>query len=77
MIILGNVLILLIFIMIPVLAVIAIIRGYKGIKTSKRFETANKKIKISYFVLSLIHMSAGILVALSYLIAGVLFITLQ
>lgn len=77
MILLGNVLILLIFMMIPVLAAIAIIRGYKGIEISKRFETANKKIKISYLVLSVIHMSAGILVALSYLIAGVLFIILQ
>ncbi|SHI17955.1 hypothetical protein SAMN02745823_03072 [Sporobacter termitidis DSM 10068] len=77
MIVLGNILILLILALILVLAVIAIIRGYKGIKTSRRFETASRKIKISYSVLSGLHMSAGILVTLSYLIAGVLIIVSQ
>lgn len=77
MILLVNALILLVLAMIFVLAVIAIIRGYRGIKTSKRFETSNKKIKISYLVLSIIHMSAGILVTLSYLIAGVFIIISQ
>lgn len=77
MILLGNSLILLALAMILVLAVIAIIRGYKGIKTSKRFETSSKKIKTGYLALSVIHMSAGILVTLSYLIAGVLIIISQ
>ncbi len=77
MIILGNVLILLVLAMILLMAVIAVIRGYKGIKTSKYFETSGKKTKISYFVISVIHMSAGILVTLSYLIAGLLIVISQ
>ena len=71
MVILGNALIILALAMILILAVFAIIRGCNGIKTSKSFETSNKKIKISYLVLSILHMTAGILVTLSYLIAGV------
>jgi hypothetical protein len=77
MILLGNTLILFILAMVLFLAVIAIVRGYKGIKTSKLFETSNNKIKIGYWGLSVIHMSAGILVTLSYLIAGVLILIYQ
>lgn len=69
---LGNALILLALIIALLLAVIAIIRGYKGMKMSKRFDTSNKKVKIGYWVLSAIHMWVGILITLCYLIAGIL-----
>jgi hypothetical protein len=58
--------------MVLFLAVIAVIRGYKGMKMSKRFETSVKKIKFGYWLLSAIHMWVGILITLCYLIAGVL-----
>lgn len=69
---LGNALILLALIMALFLAVIAIIRGYKGMKMSKSFGASDKKIKVSYWLLSAIHMWVGILITLCYLIAGVL-----
>lgn len=69
---LGNVLILLALIMAVVFAIIAIIRGYKGMKMSKCFDTSDKKIKFSYWLLSAIHMWVGIIITLCYLIAGVL-----
>ncbi|NRY52461.1 hypothetical protein [Clostridium beijerinckii] len=40
---LGNALIILAFIAALFFAVIAIIRGYKGMKMSKRFDTSDKK----------------------------------
>ncbi|NRS94433.1 hypothetical protein [Clostridium beijerinckii] len=40
-------------------------------KMSKRFDTSDKKIKVSYWLLSAIHMWVGILITLCYLIAGV------
>jgi hypothetical protein len=69
---LGNALILLVLAIVLFLAVIAVIRGYKGMKMSKRFDTSVKKIKFGYWLLSAIHMWAGILITLCYLIAGVL-----
>lgn len=69
---LGNTLILLALVMALFLSVIAIIRGYKGMKMSKRFDTADKKIKVGYWLLSAIHMWVSILITLCYLIAGVL-----
>ena len=69
---LGNALILLALVMALFFAVIAIVRGYKGIKMSKRFDTSDKKIKGGYWLLSAIHMWVGILITLCYLIAGVL-----
>ena len=69
---LGNALILLALLIALLLAVIAIIRGYKGMKMSKRFDTSDKKIKIGYWLLSVIQMWVGILITLCYLIAGVL-----
>ena len=69
---LGDALILFALIMALFLAVIAIIRGYKGMKMSKSFDTSDKKIKIGYWMLSAIHMCVGILITLCYLIAGVL-----
>jgi spore maturation protein SpmA len=69
---LGNALILLALIMALVLAVIAIIRGYRGMKMSKRFDTSDKKIKVGYWLISAIHMWVGIIITLCYLIAGVL-----
>jgi spore maturation protein SpmA len=74
MILLGNVLVLLVLAMILVLAVYAIIRGCKGIKASSCFETSNKKIRISYLVLSILHLSAGIIITVGYVIVGVLII---
>nr|WP_207718281.1 hypothetical protein [Clostridium saccharoperbutylacetonicum] len=54
------------------MAIIAIIRGYKGMKMSKNFDTADKKIKFGYWLLSAIHMWVGIVVTLCYVIAGML-----
>jgi uncharacterized protein YacL len=68
---LGNVIIILAFIAALFFAVIAIIRGYKGMKMSKRFDASYKKVKVSYWLLSAIHMWVGILITLCYLIAGV------
>ena len=68
---LGNVLILLALMIALFLAVSAITRGYKGMKMSKSFDTSDKKIKVSYWLLSAIHMWVGILITLCYLIAGV------
>lgn len=67
-----NALILLALAMILFLGVIAIIRGYKGIKTSKCFDTSDKKTKVVYCLLSALHMLGGILITLCYLIASVL-----
>ena len=75
MVILGNALILLALAMILFLAVIAVIRGIKGIKTSRRFEASNKKVRISYLVLSIVHLTAGILVTMSYLMVGLTIMT--
>ncbi len=69
---LGNALILLALAMVLILAVIAVIRGYKGMKMSKSFDPSAKKTKFSYWLLSGIHMWVGILITLCYLIAGVL-----
>lgn len=69
---LGNILIILALIMALLLGIIAIIRGYKGMKMSKNFATSDKKIKIGYWLLSGIQMWAGILITICYLIAGVL-----
>ena len=67
-----NVFILLALILALFLAIIAIIRGYKGMKISKEFETSDKKIKFGYWLLSAIHMWVGIVVTLCYVIAGML-----
>jgi hypothetical protein len=69
---LGNAVILLALVIALFLAVIAIIRGYKGMKRGKGFDTSDKKIKVGYWLLSAIHMWVGILITLCYLIAGVL-----
>lgn len=69
---LANTLILLALIMALVFAVTAIVRGYKGMNMSKSFDTSDKKIKFSYWLLSAIHMWLGIIITMCYLIAGVL-----
>ncbi|MDV3427143.1 MAG: hypothetical protein LIR50_08165 [Bacillota bacterium] len=69
---LGNALILLALVLALFLAIIAIIRGYKGMKMSKGFDASAKKMKFGYWLLSAIHMWTGILITLCYLIAGVL-----
>jgi len=69
---LGNALILFALVIALFLAVVAIVRGYKGMKMSKSFDTSDKKIKVGYWLLSAIHMWVGILITLCYLIAGVL-----
>jgi len=71
MILLGNALVLLALIMALFFAVIAITRGYEGMKMSKSFDISDKKIKNGYWLLSAIHMWVGILITLCYLIAGV------
>lgn len=69
---LVNALILLALAIVLFLGVIAIIRGYKGMKISKCFDTSDKKIKVVYWLLSALHMLCGILITLCYLIAVVL-----
>ncbi len=69
---LGIILYYLVLAMVLFFAVFAIIRGYKGLKEGKNFETLDKKIKFGYGLLSVIHMLAGILITMCYLIAGVL-----
>lgn len=56
------------------LAVSSIIRGYKNIKIYKHFETSNNKSKITYLIFSVLHMVAGILISLCYVIAIILVI---
>lgn len=69
---LGNVIIIMVFAIVLFLAVIAVIRGYKGMKISKQFDTAAKKTRFGYWLLSAVHMWVGILITLCYLIAGIL-----
>jgi len=71
----GNILIIMLLVLIFVFAVLATIRGYKSIKMSKCFETTNNKVKIGYKIASAIHMCAGILIILFYVIAGVWILT--
>ena len=73
--ILVSIMLILVFALILVLAVAAIIRGRKAMKMSKGFEPANKKVKVGYWLTSAIHMWAGILIVLFYVIAGVLILT--
>ena len=68
----GSILLIMVLALILVFAVIATICGHKGMKMSKCFEAANNKVKIGYKVVSAIHMWAGILIILFYIIAGVL-----
>lgn len=69
---LGNVIILLVLAIVLLLSVFAIIRGHKGMKLSKQFDTSAKKIKFGYWLLSAVHMWMGIIITLCYLIAGAL-----
>ena len=69
---LGSVLILLVFALVLILSVIAVVRGYKGMKLSKQFDTSSKKVRFGYWLLSAIHMWVGILITLCYVISGVL-----
>lgn len=69
---LGNALILLALAMVLFLSIIAVIRGYRGMRRSKSFDTSDKKLKFGYWLLSGIHMWVGIIITLCYLIAGVL-----
>lgn len=72
---LGNALILLILAIVLFLAVFAVIRGYKGMKASKRFDASAKKTKFGYWLISAIHMWMGIIITLCYLIAGALILS--
>ncbi len=69
---LGNAIVLIVLALVLFLAVLAIVRGYKGMKQSKCFDTQVKKIRYGYWLLSAVHMWAGILITLCYLIAGFL-----
>ncbi len=69
---LGNAIVLIVLALVLFLAVLAIVRGYKGMKQSKGFDTQVKKIRYGYWLLSAVHMWAGILITLCYLIAGIL-----
>lgn len=71
----GIAIVLLILAMVLFLAVIAVIRGHKGMKMAKLFDVSAKKAKFGYWLLSAIHMWVGILITLCYLIVGVLILT--
>ena len=71
---LGNILLILSLVVVLFLALLAIIRGRKGMKMSKGFETTDKKVKAGYWLVSAIHMWAGISIALCYTIAVILII---
>jgi hypothetical protein len=70
----GDVLILIILASVLVIALTAIKRGYTGVRRSKEFEAPSKKMKIGYWLISSVHMWAGILIAVCYLIAFVIFL---
>lgn len=72
----GDVLILLVLVVVLFLTVAAIKRGYTGIKESKTFDTSDKKIRVGYWLTSVVHMWAGIFIASCYVIA-VLFIIIS
>ena len=65
----GGALIIFAFVMILFLSVNAIIRGYKGIKMSKCFE--DKKVKVVYWLVSLLHMLGGVVITGCYLVSWV------
>lgn len=68
----GSILIVFVLVITLFLAIIAIVRGYKGVKNSKCLDTSDKKVKTGYWLLSVVHMWMGILVTLCYLIVGLL-----
>lgn len=70
----GNVLIILVLAIVLLLSVIAMIRGYNGMKLSKKLNTSSKKIKFGYWLVSAVHMCMGIIITLCYLIAGAIII---
>ena len=57
-----------------ILAVTAIIRGGRGIKTAKRSESTNRKIKAGYTAVSVVHIAAGSVVVLCYLIVACIYL---
>ena len=63
---------LLLLIMVLSISIVAILRGFEGMKKSKEFETTDKKVKFFYWLLSGIHMWVGISICLCYLIVGLL-----
>lgn len=68
MLLLGNILIILFLIIVFILALSAIFKGYNGIKISKSFEETNKKAKVVYYLSSIIHMISGSIITLCYII---------
>ena len=68
----GNTLFIMLLVLVFVFALIAIMRGYKGMKMNQCFETTNHKVRMGYKAASVIHMGAGILIILFYMIAGTL-----
>jgi|GEM_PF-4764471 len=71
----GDILILFTLAVVFLLAVSAIVRGYREMKRSKSFDASNGKMKTGYWLLSGIHMWAGIIVTLCYILAGILIVT--
>lgn len=54
------------------LAVMAIVRGCRGIIMSGRFTTTNKKVKTGYYALSIVQLILGVLITTVYLVVGIL-----
>lgn len=71
----SDIFISIILVLILFIAILSIIRGYKNFNTGKNFDTENKKIKITYQTVSIIHMIAGIIIVLFY-IAVLIFVLL-
>lgn len=68
------ILILAALVFILVFGILAIVRGHKGMKISKSFEAADKKVKVGYWLLAAAHMWAGILIVSGYVITLALII---
>lgn len=57
-----------------VMAVSAVVRGRKGMKNSRKFETTDIKIKAGYWIISALHMWAGIFITIVFVFYGAVMI---
>lgn len=65
----GKAISALVLLFIFAMGVAAIFRGRKGMKMSKSFEGASKKMRVGYMIASAAHMCFGSLIVICYLIA--------
>lgn len=65
----GKLIVLFVVALIFVLAVVAVLRGYKGTQTSKTF-CGSKKMQFGLWLASLLHLWAGAVIILCYLLVA-------